>query len=125
MNDQATGDMPWLQEPAAPAPARQPRQQRKPREAAAPKPEKAPRKPRTVSKSPLLAAGYGKDMSKKPRAAKAERAAPDTIKVTLKEFAQMRVGDDAKLFLKLHGVLSSAGKASRTKVLAELSKVFG
>lgn len=116
MNDQATGDMPWLQEPTAPAPARQPRQQRKPREAAVPAKVRKPRAVKPTGAAPA---------PKQPRAAKPERAAPDTIKVTLKEFAQMRVGDDAKLFLKLHGVLSSAGKASRTKVLAELSKVFG
>jgi len=78
MTDQATGEMPGTQEAApAAAPAREPRQKRKPREAAAPKKE---RKPRTVGKSPLLAAGYGKDMPaalKKPRSSVGTRPPPD------------------------------------------------
>jgi len=122
MTDQATGDQPWNQPGAFapnPPPAREPRQKRKPRAEAAPK----VRKPR-AAKPPAEAAAPKKP--RKARKEKAERAAPDTIKVSLKEFAQMRVGpDDAKLFLKLHNLLSLVSKSTRAKVLGELSKVFG
>lgn len=121
MNDQAPGNA-WDQPPANPqtaAPARPPRQKRQPRITAASKPVRTPK----VVPPPSEAA----PAPKKPRKAKTvERAAPETIKVSLKEFAQMRVGaDDAKLFLKLHGLLSLVSKGTRAKVLGELQKVFG
>jgi len=125
MTDQATGDMPWMQQtaPAIPAAVREPRQKRLKREAAAPKPSRKPRAAKSPAEAPVAPA------PKKPRKTKkekAERAAPDTIKVTLKEYAGMRVGpDDAKLFLKLHGLLSLVSKGTRAKVLGELAKVFG
>lgn len=124
MTDQATGDQPWNQPGAFnpnPPPAREPRQKRKPREAAVPKKERKPRAAKPPAEAPAA--------PKKPRKAKkekAERAAPDTIKVTMKEYAGMRVGpDDAKLFLKLHSMLSLVSKGTRAKVLGELAKVFG
>lgn len=128
MTDQTTGDQPWnLPGAFAPnPPAREPRQKRKPREAAAPKKE---RKPRPVAER--HPPGHdGRDLpakkTRKARKEKAERAAPETIKVTMKEYAGMRVGpDDAKLFLKLHGMLSLVSKGTRAKVLGELAKVFG
>ena len=126
MNEQTPGPLPgpWtLTRLAAPTteapPAREPRQRRKPREAKADKPRKE-RKPRA-------AAPAVEPAPRKPRKArkdKVERAAPETIKVTMKEYAVMRVGDDAKTFIKLHGILSDLGKGSRSKLLAELQKVF-
>jgi hypothetical protein len=115
MTTEVTGEMPdFLRRaaalPAADPPAREPRQRRTNRRAAAS--ETPPEKP-----------------ARKPRAAKKEvkeRAAPETIKVTLKEFATMRVGEDnAKAFVKVHGLLSELSKGARGKVLAELQKVLG
>lgn len=108
MTTEVPGAQPWDTPPAdPPKPVKQPRQRRAKAEASAPEPARV----------------------RKPRAAKAEkkeRAAPETIKVTLKEFAAMRVGeDDAKLFLKLHGLLAGASKGARGKLLAELGKVLG
>lgn len=120
MTDQPTGEQqPWEAHGAfSPTP---------------PKPERQPRQRRT-RKEPALAAPFGKaaeeaapKKTRKPRAAKkekAERAAPETIKVTMREYAEMRVGDDAKVFIKLHGILSTLTKGARSKVLAELSKVL-
>lgn len=112
MTEQTAGEAPWAAQSASAetAPTRQPRQQRKPREA-----------------KPAVAAPEVAPPARKPRKAKekAERAAPETIKVTMREYAEMRVGDDAKVFIKLHGILSALTKSARTKVLAELSKVFG
>lgn len=115
---EATGEMPeFLRRaaapPADPPPAREPRQRRTNRRAAAPetapeKPARAPRKPRAAKKETK------------------ERAAPETIKVTLKEYAVMRVGEDnAKAFLKAHTALMGIVKSSRAKVLDELQKVLG
>lgn len=107
MTDQTPGmPQPWDtpgSQPSA-APARQPRQQRKPREAKA---ESAATEPKT----------------RKPREAK---PASDTIAVSIKEFAAMRVGEEhSKLFVKIHGLLGEVGKAARGKLLAELTKVLG
>lgn len=67
----------------------------------------------------------GAKKARKKRVAKAEKAAPETIKVTMKEYASMRVGDNAKLFLKVHKMLAGESKSARAAVLAELSKVLG
>lgn len=127
MNETAPGNLPWQSSPiglSPEAPVREPRQRRKPREEAtapeapAEKPKRG-RKPREAAPEPKM---------RKPRKAakaKVERAPPETIKVSLKEYAVMRVGEDAKLFLKLHALLSDASKGSRAKVLAEINKVLG
>lgn len=68
------------------------------------------------------------DATKKKRAkkAKTERAAPETVKVSLKEYAIMRVGDEhAKLFLKMHKLLGGASAGTRRTVLSELATLFG
>ena len=125
MTDQTAGNMPWMQsnireEMNTIPPTREPRQKRKPRKPAAAEPKRETRRTRDKALESAAAAA-----PKKPRKPKAERAAPDTIKVTMKEYAEMRVGDDAKTFIKVHGILSDLSKGSRAKVLAELSKVLG
>lgn len=117
MTTETAGEMPEFLRRTSTAPteppAREPRQRRTnrraaPAETSATKPERAPRKPRAAKKEVK------------------ERTAPDTIKVTLKEYAVMRVGEDnAKAFLKAHAALMGILKGSRGKVLAELQKVLG
>lgn len=114
MTDATVPDMPDFLRRAAPAapsapPAREPRQRRQKKAAEAPPAppkEKKARKPRAAKK-----------------AAK-ERAAPDTVKVTLKQYADM-VSVEPRVFLKVHSLLSGLGKPARAKVLAELGKVLG
>lgn len=92
-------------------------------QSSAPTPESAPKVPRQKRKA--RAATPAPEKVRKPKADKIERAAPETIKVTMKEYAAMKVGEDAKAFIKMHGLLSALSKASRAKVLTELQKVFG
>ena len=115
MTDATVPDMPDFLRRAAPAapsapPAREPRQRRQKKAAEAPPAppkEKKARKPRAAKK-----------------AAK-ERAAPDTVKVTLKEYAAMRIAPAAKEFVKIHKIMSGVTGLGRAKLLAELQKVFG
>lgn len=62
---------------------------------------------------------------RKVRAKKAERAAPETIKVNLREYAAMRIAPAAKEFLKIHKIISGVAGPARGKLLAEIQKVFG
>lgn len=109
MSNATLGEMPDFLKipstpPAAPAkPERQPRQRRKTKASETP----APAKP-----------------ERKPREEKSERRAPETVKVTLKEYAAM-VSAEPQAFLKAHAALVSLSKGVRTKVLAELQKVLG
>lgn len=111
-------DTPWENTGATtqPEPARQPRQKRKPKADAAPK---APRKARVAKPAEEAPA------PRKPRE-KAERQAPATIQMTLKEYADLRVGSEAaKIFVKIHDALFMLSKTARVKVIAEINKVFG
>lgn len=115
-----TGDMPWMQpQPPAPeaAPARQPRQKRKPKEAAAPK----IRKPRAVK--PTVEAAPAP--TPKLRKEKAERMAPETVKVSIKDYAEMRVTAYQREFVKLHKILAPIAQKARAQIIAELTKVLG
>lgn len=90
---------------------------------------KAPKQPKVPKNLHLvtdaeIAAGARKKRAKK---AKPEKAVPETVKVSLKEYAAMRTGNGAKLFLKAHKLLggSDVTLAVRRTVLAELAKMFG
>lgn len=114
MTDQAGGIPDFLQrKPEAPTP---PKLERQPRQRRAPKPTAA----ETASEPPK---------PKKPRKARKvptkERSTPETVKVTLKEYAQMRIAPAAKEFVKIHKIMSSVAGIARGKLLAELNKVFG
>lgn len=100
--------------------------------ATAPRPRKA-RTPKAAKESKVrmtlhavgdaeIKAGAKKKRAKK---AKAEKPAPETVKVSLKEYATMRCGESAKLFLKAHKLLSGASAGARRSVLAELTKTLG
>lgn len=62
-----------------------------------------------------------------PKKAK-KKAAPkpkaDTISVSLKDFASMRAGSHAKLFLKVHKLLANEPLGARKVVIAEIAKVL-
>lgn len=62
--------------------------------------------------------------AKKAKKAAAPKTKGDTISVSLKDFATMRAGDHAKLFLKVHKLLAGESKAARKVVLAEIAKVL-
>ena len=95
---------------------------RKEKAAKKPREPKVPKNLHAVTDAEIKA---GAKKAHKKRVAKAEKAAPETIKVTMKEYASMRVGDNAKLFLKVHKLLAGESKSARAVVLAELSKVLG
>lgn len=129
MNDTTAGDMPWQQPgafnpaPPAAAPARQPRQKRKPKAEA--EPPKV-RKPRAVKpETEATPAPASPKKARKPREPKAERAAPETIKIGIKEYAEMRVTAFQREFVKLHKILVGIPGKARTQIIAELQKVFG
>jgi len=114
MNDDTPWEQPSFVPPTSEAPA--PRQRRKKAED---KPARQPRKAREPEAATPAPA-------RKPRKPREERPAPETIKVTLKEFAIMRVGEEnAKAFLKAHTLLGDLAKGARSKVLVELAKVLG
>lgn len=119
-------DTPWNDAGATtspePAPARPARQKRKAKPEAAPK----TRKPREAKPREAKPPAEAPAAPKKPRKEKAERAAPATIQMTLKEYADLRVGSEAaKIFVKIHDALFMLSRAARTKVIAEINKVFG
>lgn len=114
--DMQPWDQPGAFNPNPPEVPKVPRQKRKPREAAAPK---APRKPR-VAAAPEAPAEPAK--VRKPREAKVE---PDTIKIGIKEYAEMRVTAFQREFVKLHKILAPIPGKARTQIIAELQKVFG
>lgn len=94
---------------------------------ASPAKKRAPKVPkglREVTDADIKAA-VAKKRAKKAgkKRAKAAPASPDTIKVSMKEYATMRVGANAKTFLKLHKLLQGVPKGSRASVLAELGKL--
>lgn len=111
MTDQSTGDQPWNQSgafsPTPPVPAKPPRQKRQQK-----------------TKAPEPTAEKPAKKVRKPREEKPERRAPETVKVTLKEYATM-VSAEPQAFLKAHAALVSLSKGVRVKVLAELQKVLG
>jgi hypothetical protein len=65
---------------------------------------------------------------RKPRAAKAPKVrAPKGMKVGIETALALRhlKEDDAKVFEKIAGLLSGAGKPQRARIMAALGKVFG
>lgn len=105
------------QPPVSPSTAPRPRKAK----AKAPKAAKQPKVPKNLHAvtDAEIAAGA------KKKKAKVEKAAPETVKVSLKEYASMRCGESAKLFLKAHKLLSGATAGARRSVLAELTKMLG
>ncbi len=112
-------------QPASPVPDTEPPVPRQRRQRKAKPADAAPARPKR--KTGVKATDKpAKPQAKRGRKPKAERAAPEQIRVDLKEYAAMKVGDDAKLFLKLHRLLSAEpSKLARTKILTELQKVLG
>lgn len=84
-----------------------------------PKKERKKREAKPKAEKPAAAPKKAKKKAKpvsKPKA--------DTISVSLKEFAGMRAGAHAKLFMKVHKLLAGESKAARKVVLAEIAKVL-
>ena len=106
--------------PGAVSPSTAPRPRRK--KAAAQRQPRVPKNLHAVTDEEIKANAAKK--ARKKRAAKAEKAAPETVKVSLKEYATMRCGDSAKLFLKAHKLLSGASAGARRTVLTELTSLL-
>lgn len=111
-------DTPWNDAGATtspePAPARPARQKRKA------KPEAAPK-----ARKPLELLIANPKPVRKPREPKAERAAPETVKISIKDYAEMRVTAFQREFVKLHKILAPISAKARNQIIAELQKVFG
>lgn len=91
-----------------------------------PKPERQPRQRRapkaTVAETAPEAVKPKKERKKRePK----ERVAPDTIKIGIKEYAEMRVTAFQREFVKLHKILAPVPAKARLQIIAELNKVFG
>lgn len=118
-------EMPWDNTTAqaeAPAPARQPRQKRQPKPDAAPK---TPRKARAAKPPEEDVAPPRKSRKAKEGRPSMGPLVPMMIKCTVKEYADAVLGADAKPFVKIHAILAEVSKGARTKVIAEINKVFG